>query len=303
MTTPLLLFVLTVALVLQIAPVASQFDNSSIPIVYEAKVIESSNGTCPTAEDREAAQNEIRGDIQRLLNPHIYGYTCGGTDGWARIAYLNMSYTSQQCPGNLTETSRSVGRLCGRGLGFNYDISAGRKICKSAIFPSNGIRYNEVCGRVVAYQQATAYGFNGGFSIEEYYADGVSLTHGPVGARKHIWNFVTAISETISRSHICPCNPNAYPSAATRIPSFIGENYFCESGSYDSGYRVFYDEPLWDGDGCFLEGNNCCTFNNPPYFTRQLPASTSDDIELRDCMFSSYYGADTLIQLVELYIK
>ena len=72
MTTPLLLFILTVALVLQIAPVVSQFDNSSIPIVYEAKVIESSNGTCPTAEDREAAQSEIRGDIQRLLNPQIY---------------------------------------------------------------------------------------------------------------------------------------------------------------------------------------------------------------------------------------
>ena len=288
MTTPLLLFVLTVALVLQIAPVASQFDNSSIPIVYEAKVIESSNGTCPTAEDREAAQNEIRSDIQRLLNPHIYGYTCGGTDGWARIAYLNMSNTSHQCPGDLRETSRSVGRLCGRGLGF-YG-SAGSKICKSAIFPSNGIRYSEVCGRVVAYQQASAYAFSGGSSIEEYYADGVSLTHGPVGARKHIWNFVIT-------------HNNAIPSTATRIPSFIGENYFCESGSNGSGYRVFYDEPLWDGDGCFLEGNNCCTFNNPPYFTRQLPTSTNDDIELRDCMFSSYYGADTLIQLIELYIK
>jgi hypothetical protein len=45
----------------------------------------------------------------------------------------------------------------------------------------------------------------------------------------------------------CPCNQNTWSSVV--VPSFMGENYFCESGNYDSGLSTFYDEPLWDGDG------------------------------------------------------
>ena len=296
MTTPLLMLVFILIMALLIPLGANQFNNGSIPHAYEAKVIERSNQTCPATE---TVRKEIHEEIIGLLNPDKYRYTCGGTDGWARIAYLNMSDSSHECPGELRETTRSVGRLCGRGLGFNYDIRAGRYICKSAIFPSNGTHYSSVCGRAIAYQHASAYTFGSTSSnIDEYYADGLSLTHGPVGAREHIWTFVTTGNEVASG---CPCNPTSGSSVV--VPSFMEENYFCESGNYDSGLRAFYDEPLWDGDGCFLPENNCCSFNNPPYFTRQLPASTSDDIELRDCMFSSYYGADTLIELIELYIK
>ena len=86
-------------------------------------------------------------------------------------------------------------------------------------------------------------------------------------------------------------------------PSSEITSYLCESGNYRYSIgSIFHDDPLWDGDGC-PEGNSCCTFNNPPHFTRQLPASTSDDIELRDCMYSPTSSSDTLIQFIELYVK
>jgi hypothetical protein len=166
---------------------------------------------------------------------------------------------------------------------------------------------------VVGYQYGVSIAF--GFTtanIDEYYADGVTLTHGPVGAREHIWTFATGRQESFDNnalsSSVCPCVPNANPSIV--VPPFVGEDYFCESGALNvADNQVFYDDPLWDGDGC-IEGNSCCTLNDPPYFTRQLPASTSDDIELRDCGLwrsmipeSTYSQGDTLIQLIELYVK
>ncbi len=41
-------------------------------------------------------------------------------------------------------------------------------------------------------------------------------------------------------------------------------------------------DPLWDGAGCGPL-NTCCTFNNPPWFYKELPAPTTDDIEMRVC--------------------
>ena len=67
------------------------------------------------------------------------------------------------------------------------------------------------------------------------------------------------------------------------------------------GY-VFLNEPLWDGDGCYVEDNECCSFNNPPYFSKQLSGNTSDDIELRACSYLSG-SSDVNVQLVELYVK
>ena len=75
------------------------------------------------------------------------------------------------------------------------------------------------------------------------------------------------------------------------IPSFIGNDYFCETGvppgqiqSFSGGHRTFHaNDPLWDGGGCDPT-STCCTFNNPPWFCKQLPPrSTNDDLEY-DCV-------------------
>lgn len=89
-------------------------------------------------------------------------------------------------------------------------------------------------------------------------------------------------------------------------PPFVGENYFCEAGRASGwpGY-VFVNQPLWDGEGCSA-GSTCCEFNDPPYFTRQLQGSTTDDIEFQICSGQPYnfqYPNDLLVGLIELYIK
>ena len=76
---------------------------------------------------------------------------CSSTGGWMRIAHLNTSNTSQKCPGawRLILTPR---RTCGR----NTSPSAG---CDSAIFPTHGLQYSHVCGRVMGHQDGTPNAF------------------------------------------------------------------------------------------------------------------------------------------------
>ena len=71
------------------------------------------------------------------------------------------------------------------------------------------------------------------------------------------------------------------------IPPFVGGDYFCESG-YNSNSPVGFhsNDPLWDGYGC-TASSTCCSFNNPPYFTKQLPSPTTDDIEARMCQYNT----------------
>ena len=58
---------------------------------------------------------------------------------------------------------------------------------------------------------------------------------------------------------------------------------FCDTGSADNFQHIFYgDDPLWDGAGCG-PNNNCCDLNNPPWFRKQLPSTTTDNIEMRFC--------------------
>ena len=91
----------------------------------------------------------------------------------------------------------------------------------------------------------------------------------------------------------------------TRIPSFVGQNYFCETGiaSYHlTGYFYPNGDPLWDGQGCGST-SSCCTFNSPPWFNVQLSSPTTDGIEVRICGDEGIGTEDTPIQLMELYVK
>ena len=58
-----------------------------------------------------------------------------------------------------------------------------------------------MCGRVTGYQSRTPDAFHPygheERSLESYYVDGVSLTHGPTGARQHIWTFAAGNVETV----------------------------------------------------------------------------------------------------------
>ena len=54
----------------------------------------------------------------------------------------------------------------------------------------------------------------------------------------------------------CPCNTEC---TETLIPSFVGNDYYCESGTSGGWNLVLYpDDLLWDGQQCGgLEGP-CC---------------------------------------------
>ena len=132
----------------------------------------------------------------------------------------------------------------------------------------------------------------------------MSLTHGANGSRQHIWTFAAGPSEVTTRlqNYSCPCD-TAPPSV---VPAFVGNDYFCESGlhsEWNGQYGVFFsNDVLWDGQNC-TSNSTCCQFNNPPWFIKNLPNATTDDIELRICTNTPLPLDDVPIELIELYVQ
>ena len=82
---------------------------------------------------------------------YVYCYMeelCGSNEGWTRLAYLNMSDPSVECPSGFRLYESGGVRACGR------PVSSGGS-CASVKFPSNGISYYEVCGIMVGYAYST----------------------------------------------------------------------------------------------------------------------------------------------------
>ena len=54
--------------------------------------------------------------------------------------------------------------------------------------------------------------------------------------------FVGAVDEAgLSRHDVCPCTRSDIPYANSKIPSFVGQDYFCDTGSRGhSQYGVLY---------------------------------------------------------------
>ena len=229
-------------------------------------------------------------------------YSCGGTGGWRRVVYLDMTDPHTTCPSGWIMTGYSK-RTCGR-------ISTGWRTCSSATFPVSGGEYSRVCGRIKAYQRGGTIAFESYHyelvtTIDGAYACGVSVTHGT--PRNHIWTFVAGISEDNPIwSGVCPCD--VYHTTSTiRIPPFVGNDYFCESGvnrPWGSGprYILHSNDTLWDGEDC-LPSSTCCSQHNPPYFTKRLPTPTTDDIEARICLSWTLQFANLAVELVELYVQ
>ena len=226
-------------------------------------------------------------------------YWCGGTGGWIRVVYLDMTNPSTTCPSDWQLTGYSK-RTCGRN---STDIYT----CDSATFPLSGGQYYRVCGRIKAYQWGgtTAFaGYHNAYTTntDGEHVDGVSVTHGT--PRNHIWTFVAGISESNpTEITVCPCDA----SIDISIPPFVGEDYFCEAGINEpwdlSRHYIFHsNDTLWDGEDC-LPSSTCCSQHNPPYFIKQLPTSTTDDIEATICVLLDLSHSNIAVELVELYVQ
>jgi hypothetical protein len=94
----------------------------------------------------------------------------------------------------------------------------------------------------------------------------------------------------------CPCL-----SMGSQPPSFLGDNYYCETGNTNSANPMngqFYPEPLWDASSC-----SPSTLNTPQGFHKQLQQPTTDDIEMRVCTDEERSSEDITIEIMHIYVQ
>ena len=224
--------------------------------------------------------------------------TCAGMGGgWRRIANIDIS-AGDDCPGEWRKATQSGVSFC------RVASDDARFTCPSANFSTNGISYQRVCGRARGYQKGYTWGFYGTYhsynrTIDQDYVSGLSITFSS-NPRQHIWTFASGFSERYNGNVNCPCSihPGQYSPS-----TFIGNNYYCESGSpgYPSGSIYYFNDTLWDGAGC--TSGTCCDNTTQPWFYHQLNQTTQDDIEARICTSGPFTDKSTLIDQLELYIQ
>ena len=166
-----------------------------------------------------------------------------------------------------------------------------------------------MCGRIAAYpfggpQAFRSFNADPSTTFNEQYVDGVVLSYGSLA--NHIWTFAAGVSEDLNslNSDRGFCNCDLATNNQNSIPDFIGNDYFCESqnGVFDgTNINIFPNEILWDGEDC-LSTSNCCEFNRPPYFIKDLGYSVSENIEARICLCQQANNADIAVEVVELYV-
>ena len=251
------------------------------------------------------------------INGPLYVYCnmeelCGSGGGWTRLAYLDISDSTQNCPSGFRLYQSGGVRACGRA-------NSTEGSCVSVQFPSNGIGYSQVCGRVVGYQFGSTDASDptsGRYpndihpshtDINSYYVDGVSITRG--SPHQHVWTLLAGLHEATTahgNGHFnCPCSQGS-PQNST-LQSFIGNDYFCESGNptTDGGWQpiLYTSDPLWDGKGCGSLEGICCTAPGLPWFNKILNTTTTDYLELRVCGDEGTTGEDAPVSFYELYVK
>ena len=295
----------------QIGHLAAQ-DSSDLPLKVNPVILpgDIKSVTCPAANILETARASIRSEVDNQITSltSLLNRPCGcgaAIAGWRRVAFINMTDPSQTCPGDWRLLS-SPRRTCVRSI-------AAQRGCGLASFSNNGQTYSQVCGRLIGYQYGTTDALwrpinrpretnpDMANSTRSPYDGGVLITHGTT-TRQHIWSLVSGLTQQRTDSLGCPCNVGSRY-ADHVLPSWLDEDYFCDSAVIDNpvGHMFYSDNPLWDGVGCDESVTTCCQFNNPPWFCKQLPQLTSDDIEVRLC--ADMYAERTPIELIEIYIR
>ena len=203
--------------------------------------------------------------------------SCGNvTGGWMRVAHLNMTDRKHRCPSTLRQRTDFNVRTC---AAFNHTAT-----CSSVFYPPYGIKYCKVCGSIRGYHENTMDGFVVAHpdNIDSNYVDGVSLTHG-TDPRHHIWTFaVDHLSGYCGHWH---------------APAFVNRDYFCDIGFNGANIDLMY--PLWQS--CTRE--SYCISSHLPWFYKQLPHPTTDDIEMRVCRDEHHSSEDVGIETVEIYVQ
>ena len=215
---------------------------------------------------------------------------CTGVEGqWRRIAGINIS-AGDDCPTGWNKSSHNGVSFC-RAPSDNAD-------CYPTFFSTNGVSYQHVCGRARGYQKGTPEAFRYALSMNSF-IEGLSITHG--NPRQHIWTNAVGLTDSGNYSDWnCPCAATPGPAPS----SFVGSDYYCESGAESSwDFTTYYfSDPLWDGAGCSAS-NTCCSNTDQLWFHHQLSSITQDDIEVRICRSDMFSDEGILVDMLELYIQ
>ena len=242
-------------------------------------IIPGTNDGCPSDDSRQASRSFLQNATREIINLNTLTNPICGPGFWRRVFYLNASRSDQSCPGDWNLVT-SPDRGC-----VGADSS-----CRSVFSDDNHVAFNKVCGRIIGEGMSTPDAFfRSSPTIEDNYLDGVSITHGASGSRTHIWSFGAGHQGS------CPCDNNINPNIALPPPPEIGNNYFCDRADE-------IDRLIWTGENC-SNNNPCCSLHNPPYFSVQLPAATTDRIELRICSDQHHSDETVLVLFVEIYVQ
>ena len=283
----LVVFLLPLAVTAQISPWTIE------PILISGKGGE----VCTSLEQQKSAKELLLDQISSMLSLEYFLIDQCGDGLWYKLVSINMSDPVSQCPQGWAEESIGGVRGCGRGT-----VPDG---CQSTFLSSDDLHYTKVCGRAIGYQHGSTDAFleSMGQTIDEIHVDGLSITYGMPG--QHVWTYAAGLSEIpiiepwgLWVSSNCPCSSPP----GTSPPSFVGDNWYCESGFPDPvipSEDVFLDDPLWDGEDC--EDTCCSNGKSPPWFSVELPGPTNDLIEARLC------GSDdhdkVFIKIFEVYVQ
>ena len=222
------------------------------------------------------------------------GTNCGGEGGWTRVAYLNVTDTSGQCPTNFSIVAINETRVCTKD----------HEGCVALPSDTYGITYSQVCGYARGYSYFTPDAFGHvdrepNEPLGGNYVDGVSITYGT--PPHHVWTYAAGFSESGIRveNYNCPCNSNIM----SPVPMFVGNDYYCEAGVGTPQSDWYTDDPLWDGEMCGGTEGTCCNRTGLPWFIKQLPSHTIDSIGVRVCTDQVNSDEDIGLEQIAVFVK
>ena len=124
--------------------------------------------------------------------------------------YFNASTLDQSCPGQWNLITSPVRACAGAGA-----------FCLSAFSESINTPYSRVIGGATGSPDAfDVHDFANENDLEAVYFDGMNVTVGAAGSRRHIWTFGTGFSGP------CPCEISTVWPHEPPGPPEVGNSYF-----------------------------------------------------------------------------
>ena len=262
-------------------------------------------GTPPTSCDElrkndptlKSGNYKLRiGDKEVPVYCHM-GELCGTVGGWTRLGHLKMSSDHKTCPNEkFSYINKGELHLC--------RIKSDKMGCATASYSSHGIKYSTICGYARGYQKGRAFAFIKSLPLTSHYLSGVSFQRYDASSstkvKKHIWSYACGEMDNSVTHTDCPCNTGGYNS----LPTFVGNNYYCESGSSTKpGYADFFlQDPLWDGKG-FNNREVPCRKDMMPYFKRTYTSAIADSINVKLCRASHAKYRDLYLEGYGVFVK